>query len=110
MDGGAVEAALPQQLHEVLGLHEVHQPLAVAPVLVGLLGHGDEVLDEVLDDEGAAGLVELLYREIGVDEIVEVAPRFSADAKESRPTQWKLAERWWCMYDINYPLKISQVF
>ena len=30
--GGAVEAALPQQLHQVLGLHEVHEALPVTPV------------------------------------------------------------------------------
>ena len=53
MGGGAVKAALPQQLHEVLGLHEVHEPLPVTPVLVRLLGHRDEVLDEVLHQSHA---------------------------------------------------------
>ena len=74
MGGGAVEAALPQQLHEVLGLHEVHEALPVRPVLVRLLGHGDEVLDEVLDDEGAARLVERRDRQVRVNLVVEVVP------------------------------------
>ena len=44
------------------------------PVLVRLLGHGNEVLDEVLDDEGAAGLVERLDRQVVVDDLVKVSP------------------------------------
>ena len=97
MNGGAVEAALPQQFHEVFGLHEVHQPLSVAPVLVGLLGHGDEVLDEVLDDEGAAGLVERLDHQVVVDDFVEVSPGPPGMSSDSISRQFSLLKCHACM-------------
>ena len=95
--GGAVKAALPQQLHEVLGLHEVHEPLPVTPVLVRLLGHRDEVLDEVLDDEGAAGLVERRDHQVVVDDFVEVSPGPPGMSSDSISRQFSLLKCHACM-------------